>query len=118
MKSTNTISDLISELSILGIANNNESIIESKHGSISSLIALFEEAKQDESKGLAEWLLNAAGYGWIVRLDADQIIAISELCDFTKDELFSIPETPLSQTPAPYSEADFMNLIPVNAYFH
>jgi len=118
LKDTNAIDELILKLSEMNIAGNNELTTDSENASISSLIAFFEEATQDESKEILEKLLSEAGYDWMGLLDANEIALISKLYDAAIDEQFSIPEIPLTETPALFSEDEFMNLIPVNGYFH
>jgi len=56
LKDTNAIDELILKLSEMNIAGNNELTTDSENASISSLIAFFEEATQDESKEILEKL--------------------------------------------------------------
>lgn len=120
MKRTDTIDQVISKLAELKNTEQDDSVVLSEEVSIRRLAALFEEAKNHESEETAKELFIQAGYGWVGELDQNEVQAMAELSNFKNDELFHIQQTSTrtSQAHIQFSEEEFMNLIPVNAYFH
>lgn len=122
MKNTtiNTISELMSKLSdISGInATNGSQIDDLKTPTVSGLITLSEEVLNSERKERAKQLLVDSGFGWITFLGSNIHSEDAAETHLAQNEMFSIPSIPLPETPSAFSEDEFMNLIPVNSFFH
>lgn len=118
MKKSDAIDDVVSKLAEINSTEKNEPEFSTQEVSIRTLIALFEEAKSHESEHIVQELFSQAGYGWVSKLCASDIQAMSDMNDFKGDDLINVQEIQFQASLQQLTEDEFMNLVPANAYFH
>ena len=114
MKITSKITELLFDLSEIENGDNKSYLTGDSSGLRNNLLQLYRATQSDESREKIVSIMNEAGYPWFGRLADASSRSLRDITlkDVANEELFTVSEDRLM------SDDDFLDLLPINGYFH